>query len=326
VNKTFPPSYIALYNTCCSGYCCCGIASCHYDFNLHTWGSFLLPFMEATTVYNRIDQGSPLFSPWSCCRTYTYKNSGCCCSSSACFDPCAAKEPMAAVIPAFTCPSAPRNSNPFREMNQCWNCCHPKFKYTRSAGASDYRAINTYHHCISCAYGKLGGKTKCRAGLLICPSCAQSAAITPEAVYDGTQTTILFSELAGGPDLWTRGVKQSGHCGGLYSYIRQIGKSPCCAFHVSNPGGCWACFKNASNYVGGSSFTGQTKMPSGTTLCCIINCSNEASVNFCYAFHPGSAGIAMADGSAHQVSENISLVTFCNLVSYRGREAVTDNF
>jgi prepilin-type processing-associated H-X9-DG protein len=148
---------------------------------------------------------------------------------------------------------------------------------------------------------------------MVCPSEVQSAAISPEQVYDGTQTTILFAEVAGAPDYWVRSGKKS-----LPTGIN--------GYTLSNPGGCWGCFKNASNYVNGSSFAGDTKMPTGTTLCCIINCSNEASMNFAYAFHPGSAGIAMADGSAHQVSENISLVTFCNLVSYRGHESVTDNF
>jgi prepilin-type N-terminal cleavage/methylation domain-containing protein len=318
VNKTFPPAYIVLYQCVCGHnpchYCTCGVPSCHNDWNLHTWGQFVLPYLEATTVYNRIDNSSPLFSPWTGCATYTAHNSGCSCSSSACYDPCAAKRPAAAVIPAFTCPSSPRNANPFREETQCWQC-HKAclFRFIRCSGASDYRAINAYHNCIGCAYGKLGGKTKCRNGLLVCPSEVQFAAVAPENVFDGTQTTILFSELAGAPDNWVRGVKNS-----LPTAIN--------GYVVSNPGGCWACYKNASNYVNGSSFAGNTTMPSGTTLCCIINCTNEASMNFCYSFHPGSAGIAMADGSAHQVSENISLVTFCNLVSYRGHESVTDSF
>ena len=330
VHQTFPPSYMVVFQCVCGcnpcGYCQCGIAGCHNDWNLHTWGQFVLPYMEATTVYQSICNNAPLFSPWVGNVTYTFKNSGCNCPASACYDPCAAKRPLASVIPAFACPSAPRNSNPFREKTQCWQCHKPcQFRFVRCSGASDYRAINAYHGCISTAYCKLGGKTKKRCGLLVCPSCApQNAAIRPEQVYDGTQTTILFSELAGAPDLWVRGVKQSGR----YSWIRcNQGACPCCAYVVSNPGGCWGCFKNASNYVNGSSFTGMSKVAGATpALCCIINCTNEASQNFCYSFHPGSAGVAMADGSSHQISENISLVTFCNLESYRGYEPVTDSF
>src|SRR5579862_3808731 len=35
----------------------------HTDWNLHVWGEFLLPFLEASTVYERIDFSSPNFSP-----------------------------------------------------------------------------------------------------------------------------------------------------------------------------------------------------------------------------------------------------------------------
>jgi prepilin-type N-terminal cleavage/methylation domain-containing protein/prepilin-type processing-associated H-X9-DG protein len=318
VNRSFPPSYLVVYqcvngsNPC--GYCQCGVPGCRNDWNLHTWGQFVLPYLEGTTVYNRIDNNSPLFSPWVGNLTYTYKNSGCGCPSSPCYDTCAAQRPLAAVIAAFVCPSAPRNANPFREKTQCWQCNKAcQFRFVRCSGASDYRAINAYYDCIGCAYCKLGGQSKCGDGILICPSNAQCAAIKPEQVYDGTQTTILFSELAGGPDYWVRGVKKQ-----LPTLVQ--------GFTVSNPGGCWGCYKNASNYVKGSSFAGTGSMPAGTSLCCIINCTNEATLNFCYSFHSGSAGIAMADGSAHQVSENISLVTFCNLVSYRGHEPVTDSF
>jgi prepilin-type N-terminal cleavage/methylation domain-containing protein len=326
LHQTFPPSYIVVYkcsNPC--NFCTCGIPGPYYDWNLHTWGSFLLPHMEATTVYNQIDEASPLFSPWiaPCGKTYTSRNSGCCCPSSACYDPCAAKRPLAAVIPTFICPSVPRTANPFREHTQCWQCNAASkctFLTYRSSGGSDYRAINNFFNCICCAYTKLGGNSKCTNGILQCPSNAQLAGVAPEQVTDGTQTTILFSELAGAPDLWVRGKKYSGHCGGRYSFIR------CPPYTVTNPGGCWGCFKNASNYVQGSSFDGEHGMPSGTTFCCIINCTNEATRNFAYAFHPGAAGVAMADGSAHIINENVSLVAFCNMVSYRGYEIVTDNF
>jgi prepilin-type N-terminal cleavage/methylation domain-containing protein len=332
VNQTYPPSYMVVYacvggcNPC--GYCECGIPGPYNDFNFHTWGQFILPFMEATTVYNQIDNNSPLFSPVVINTTYTAKNSGCSCPSSGpCYDPCAAIRPLAAVIAAFVCPSTPRNQNPFREHTQCWQCCAANkaaFQTTRCSGASDYRGINAYHNCIGGAYAALGGKTHCRNGLLVCPSCVSQAAIRPEDVLDGLPTTVLVTEVAGGPDLWVRGVKKSGHCGGLFSYIRQCcppGNNP---FTISNPGGCWGCFKNASNYVSGSSFAGTSKAASSNAVC-IINCTNEASRNFAYSFHPGAVGVAMADGSVHMMSENISLVTFCNLVSYKGFEPVTDS-
>ena len=44
-----------------------------------------------------------------------------------------------------------------------------------------------------------------------------------------------------------------------------------------------------------------------------------------YTFHPGSCGLALCDGSAHMVSENLSVVVFCRLISYHGHKPVTDS-
>ena len=43
-----------------------------------------------------------------------------------------------------------------------------------------------------------------------------------------------------------------------------------------------------------------------------------------YSFHPGTGGVAMCDGSARMLSENISVVVFCNMMSFRGHEVVSD--
>jgi hypothetical protein len=56
-----------------------------------------------------------------------------------------------------------------------------------------------------------------------------------------------------------------------------------------------------------------------------MNCSNEVSGGL-YSFHPGSCGLLMADGSAHMVSENMSVTIFCRLVSRNGHQPVTDGF
>ena len=58
---------------------------------------------------------------------------------------------------------------------------------------------------------------------------------------------------------------------------------------------------------------------------CFINCTNEIYGGL-YSFHPGASGVVMADGSAHMISENISVTTFCRLLTARGRKPVTDNF
>jgi prepilin-type processing-associated H-X9-DG protein len=44
-----------------------------------------------------------------------------------------------------------------------------------------------------------------------------------------------------------------------------------------------------------------------------------------YSFHPGAGGVAMCDGSAHMLSENIGVIPFCNMMSFAGHEVVTDS-
>lgn len=61
------------------------------------------------------------------------------------------------------------------------------------------------------------------------------------------------------------------------------------------------------------------------TVACAINCTNQAKANL-YSFHPGSCGFLMCDGSAHMVSENLSIITLCRLITFKGRSPVTDGF
>ncbi len=49
----------------------------------------------------------------------------------------------------------------------------------------------------------------------------------------------------------------------------------------------------------------------------VINCMNQAQLNL-DSFHPGTCGLAMCDGSAHMVSENISLIVLCRLIRLKG--------
>jgi hypothetical protein len=182
-------------------------------------------------------------------------------------------------------------------------------------GASDYTASAGWHRCVCGAYKTLDpssligrGISEFRCGVMPCPS--EITQVSFEMITDGTQTTIYCMENAGRPDYWVKGVKKPLPTAGS-------GYNP-------NPGGCWGCIENASVYVSGGNFSGIGK-GSGAAVC-IINCTNEKNWNFSYSFHPGSTGIVMCDGSAHMISENISLVTFCNLVSFKGHEPVTDAF
>ena len=92
----------------------------------------------------------------------------------------------------------------------------------------------------------------------------------------------------------------------------------------ANYGGCWSCFDNAENWIEGSTYDGKSTVSVAGQPVCVINCTNESGFGL-YSFHPGTAGIVMLDGSAHMVSENLSLTVFARLVTYKGGRSVVDS-
>jgi len=338
VSRCFPPNLTLVYNSCCCPVCKVGSPSTYNDFNMHTWGSQLLPFLEGSTVYKSIDTNAPLFSPISICvgsnqTVYTSQNSGC-----PCLDPCAATRPTAQVVPAFICPSAPRTSNPFVEQTQNWNCCFccNPFRFQRVSGASDFQVWTRYAGRAACYYNFVanGCGTICKAQAFGKKGVFEDGPGTSiEQITDGTSTTILCTELAGRPNWWTR----TSLCATIHSGLTNHGlPGPCNAtaisgyIGVSNPGGAWAAFDNAEAEVVGSTYTGAR----ATVLCkkgkpcppvCVFNCTNESQGNLVFSFHPSAGGVAMCDGSAHMLSENMSILVLFRLLTCQGREVVTDS-
>jgi prepilin-type N-terminal cleavage/methylation domain-containing protein/prepilin-type processing-associated H-X9-DG protein len=304
----FVPAYTATFNQDCPQVCLCGQISTYNDFNLHTWGSLLLPYLDAGITYDRINSNAPLFSPIDMTahsgRTYTALNSGCMAT-----DPCAAQRPLAKIISTYVCPESPRTNNPFVEKTQCWNCFWSCFGFTRLSAASDYHAIGGFYHELLSFYTAMnGGKPPLdRRGILNDRDCGVPVA----NVIDGLSHTIFCAETGGLPDLWIRGRKQPL-------------PSPVEGWVVSNPGGCWGCFRNAELWVTGSSFSGVA--PGSVSATCVFNCTNETYLNFIYSFHPGAGNVAMCDGSARVLNQSISVIVLCNLVTYRGGEVVGSNF
>jgi len=337
VHKQFPPLNMLVFSACsiCPYVCESGVETGgstgtpgRNDYNLHTWMERLLTYVEANTVYSRICMNAPIFSPIClkgvpCPTKYSYPNSGC-----PCVDPCAALRPAAAVIPGFVCPSAPRVSNPFVDRNQYWECCLPCFScpgFKRLYGARDYLGLQLFTGPAFCYYAYAIGKQ----GLPYNPSAHEGvfnmfhptvggtysvAGTSIDQITDGTSTTILCTEYAGAPDWWTRAGKQT----------------PPTAYHGfnPNPGGAWA--SGAFSGVEGSDFTGlhvgNCRYPHCPAPVCFFNCTNEFYMNAFFSFHPGAGGVAMCDGSARMLSENLSVVTFGALFTPRGHEPVTDQF
>ena len=230
----------------------------------------------------------------------------------------APSRPLAAVIPGYVCPSCPRAINPFKESDVWYLCyCNPwhpcTFHFSRLSGASDYTGICGVGGCLGTWDQRNGGLSSFAVGIFstLVPG------VSLEQITDGSSTTIFCVENAGKPNLWIRGINQ-----GVPS---PSSPSPMLGFTQGNPGGCWGCFNNAAEvtwYVG-STFDGNTPS-SPTTPICFFNCTNEAGTDVIYSFHPGSGGIAMCDGSAHMIGENIGVVPFCAMMTYKTHEPVSD--
>jgi prepilin-type N-terminal cleavage/methylation domain-containing protein len=316
------------------------------SFNYHYWGERLLPELEASNVYRKICMNTPMLppccehppllnqKPLACCGCgvpYTYKN-----ITSPCVDSCSNLRAGAQVIPAYVCPSAPRTQNPFVEhiSAACFcfqgpGCFTAAFGPQQLSGALDYTASGGYDlGNVTC------GRTPLGAAYLLQNSCQPELTrygainlfqfnVSIDKITDGTSTTTLFAELAGRPDLWIRGVKQT-------SMAATFGSGA--GIPQYNWGGCWACFDSAFQEMAGSSFynPGTPNFPSPLTPqnlnqpVCFLNCANIWSLNW-YAFHPGAVGIALCDGSARMISENTSLTVLCRLQSIAGHKPVLDS-
>ena len=316
--------------------CCCTFVT---DMNYHVWGERVLPFMEQSTVSNEIDQRSSINSPFDTTRLglqrFTALNSGC-----PCLDRCAASRPASLVVPAFLCPSTPRSQNPFVEQTQ-WTsylsgtgACIPKFM----AGASDYTVSSGYCGPLRNYYSAAnnGVCERDRRGAMS----PYDFTVSLDAItqLDGTSYTFLIVELAGRPDLWQHGMlKAASTCmpfaGGVNAGMCNVGTPlsypprttiAMARKQTANWGGCWACFNNG--YQGaftGSSFDGTQLLIGAGAPVCFMNCVNVWSVGL-YSFHPGACGVAMCDGSAQLLNDDINVTAFCRMLTYRGREPVPD--
>jgi prepilin-type N-terminal cleavage/methylation domain-containing protein len=357
VNNMFPPAITmvagqgnagppGLFCFVCPPHCgClhCSVPACHCDPNIHVWGERLLPYVEATTVYNKICMNGPIFSPIkttflgiiSVCYTQTNSGTPCCPLS-----PPPTQRAAAQVVPAYLCPSSPRTQNPFQEKGLPFcatGACAGGFP-AYLAGASDYTGIGCYCCGLRDYYNLIAGpqdhQVQCgpggcrvRQGVLTWQTIrAGISPISIDRITDGTSTTIFCAELAGRPDLWQKGKKviaAAPPAGNLASWANPT------PFPINNNfGGCWACFDNGFAQLFGSTFTGTAAAPSPASLAtpvCFINCTNQAKLGL-YSFHPGTCGLTMCDGSAHMVSENISVLVFCRLITFHGHSSVTDNF
>ncbi len=261
--------------------------------SLISWRTALLPYMEQGNIYNLLDFNT---SPYDGVNDAAYAN----------------------VIPGFTCPSAPGEPKMVSWTIPGGTVLGSGFPptastWTMTSGRIDYESANGIRGDFSSnAYAGtnfIGG----RAGAIgwdlivvdIPPIVAAfdggdlSAGSRIRDIKDGTTNTILIGELTNRNDLYYRRIKQDATSAPAEFGAQQL---------VS--GGAWGD-GFTENWIAGRNLDGTPGADGGL---CAINCSNYRGAGF-YSFHTGGAQIALCDGSARFVSENIDSLAFASLVT-----------
>ena len=264
----FPPVYVAVRNTILDN--SFGVKGSYDDPNIHTYAEFLLPYLDQGPLYNQINFVAPYFSPIDLTsiglQKYTANN----------------QTVTATPLSIFICPSTPRTSNPFTFT---WNI--QTAPVTCQYGATDYGP--------SCGVSRQGSLLGFARPQSVNPANGAMTNNVPSNgianITDGTTQTALMWEIAGRPDVWNRGQRQSG---------------------AQTNGGGWDDVWNAENWFAGSGADG-----------CAINCTNTDNAGV-YSFHTGGVNFLLCDGSARFLGENTSSDVFVNLVTYNGGTVVGD--
>ena len=270
--QQFPPPYTAFRHKKLQIFV--GIVGPEDDANIHTYGEFLLPYLDQGPLYNRINFQAPYFSPIDLTPmglpNYTADN----------------QSVIATPLSVMLCPSSPRPANPhsytWTDLSVPLPCRLGGTDYAPSNGV--VRSSEIMRLANPALATSTDPATPSADGILTNDHPSNGL----EDITDGASSTALMWEIAGRPDVWKSGKKQSSS--------------------QTTAGGGWSEILNAENWFGG---TGP----------CAINCSNEVE-NGVYSFHPGGINLLLCDGSARFLGENTSPAIFVGLVTYRGGETL----
>jgi prepilin-type N-terminal cleavage/methylation domain-containing protein len=222
--RQLPPTYVAVRNTILPHFL--GIAGPYDDVNIHTYGEFLLPYIEQIAIYKSIDFHAPYFSPIDLSSIglgkYTSNN----------------QAAVAQPISTFLCPSAPRKANPYTGT---WNDLTVPVPFR--VGGNDYGPSNG----IARIAGGLLDFAPVQAGSPIEGVMSNNLPSTKfRDNTDGTSQTALMWEIAARPDLYQKGKKTGTTSGGGWTDVLNAENW----FQGSNPDGTGAvgpCAINCTN-------------------------------------------------------------------------------
>lgn len=157
------------------------------DFNSHSWGSMLLPYLDYGNLYHQLNFSQPYYSP-DPTHGFTYDNQAL----------------ISTVLPVMLCPSTPSVKRVFEStVDQGFvEPGFPPFSFTFKEAASDYgpkSGVTGFFWDIAYAGEIESGEN--REGAL--GDTHQS--IPFSRITDGTTQTSLLHEIAGRNDLWNAG-------------------------------------------------------------------------------------------------------------------------
>ena len=232
----------------------------------HGWGVKILPFMEQNTLFNAFNFSMAYFHA---------ENSTVTMSS----------------ITSFLCPSTPTAPVVTSGLVQT---PAPYYNLKMGAARGDYFTPYGFSPIFNIT------PTSARPdflGVLVNQLATPFASIT-----DGTSNTMLFYELAGRPDYYTKGAK----------LVRTF--TPGSGTLTYLDWGAWPSYQELRI----QSFTGGENTYDGP---CVINCHN--GLNSVYSFHPGGVNTAACDGSVRFMKETVAKSVIQAYVTKSGGEVIS---
>lgn len=188
MHKQLPPVYVAVRNTILPDFL--GASGEKDDANVHTYAEFLLPHLDQSPVYQRIDFSQPNFAPVDLTPiglpNYVADN----------------QSVVAIPLSVFLCPSAPRPENPHTFT---WSGDLP-IPITYRSGGNDYGPSNGVFGSSLPGFAPPQAGHPAGQGILSNNILNANFSI----VRDGMSSTALMWEIAGRPDVWQKREKVDG--------------------------------------------------------------------------------------------------------------------
>jgi prepilin-type N-terminal cleavage/methylation domain-containing protein len=227
---------------------------------------YLLPYVEQDALANRFDPGADWWTPSS-------------------------RPPAEVTVPLFLCPSV-------ADTDRGYKLAVPASAGggTALAAATDYTVfVGIDRRADPTAFGPTGLNSGWTGAVV------PNTGTTLVSFADGTSSTLLLGEAAGGPQLWVMGKRGA---------------------NATSTSRAWADHRNYNYLDGCNPADGDIHYNSPPALRTrAVNCSNDGEL---YGFHPGGVPYARADGSVATLAPTASMAVVGALVTRNGGEVFSD--